>query len=79
VTPKQDILVEWILEQERLRHAPTHRRLRGFASKIREFSGGMSHAGYIRVSRFLQRYPEVHAKIGEKLRQLVLTAPMQIS
>jgi len=66
LTPKQeDMLAEWVLEQEKLGHAPTHRRLREFAGEILKYSGKSGHIGNNWVSRFLQRHPEVHAKIGK--------------
>jgi Tc5 transposase DNA-binding domain len=39
------MLIIWILEQERLGHAPTHQRVREFAAKIRGCSGENPHIG----------------------------------
>jgi Tc5 transposase DNA-binding domain len=44
LSPRQeDMLVKWVLEQERLGHAPTHQRIREYAAKISGYSGQGSH------------------------------------
>jgi Tc5 transposase DNA-binding domain len=46
LSPRQeDMLVKWVLEQERLGHAPTHQRIHEYAAKISGYSGQGSHIG----------------------------------
>jgi transposase-like protein len=42
---QEEILIKWIIEQERLRHAPTHQRIREFAAQIAYHSGGNASVG----------------------------------
>ena len=68
LTPVQEkMLVNWILEQERLGHCPTHQRVREFAARIRSCSGEDSHIGKNWLTRFMQRNPAVRTKLGRKI------------
>jgi Tc5 transposase DNA-binding domain len=49
---QEKMLVNWILEQERLGHASTHQRIREFAAKIRDCSGEDPHIGKHWLTRF---------------------------
>jgi hypothetical protein len=40
---QEQMFLSWILEQERLEHAPPHQRIRKFAANIRGFSGEDPH------------------------------------
>ena len=64
---QEDILVTWVLEQERLGHAPTHQRVREYAAKISGYSGQGSYIGKNWLTRFMTRHPDVRTKIGRKI------------
>jgi Tc5 transposase DNA-binding domain len=64
---QEKMLVNWILEQERLGHAPTHQRIRKFAAKIRGFSGEDPHVGKNWLTRCMGRNPAVRTKVGRKI------------
>ena len=42
---REEMLVKWIIGQERLGHAPTHQRIREFEAQIASHSGGNSTIG----------------------------------
>jgi Tc5 transposase DNA-binding domain len=68
LSPAQEkILVSWILEQERLGHAPTHQRVREFAARICACAGEDPHIGKNWLGRFFQRNPTVLTKVGRKI------------
>jgi Tc5 transposase DNA-binding domain len=56
---QEDILVTWVLEQERLGHAPMHQRVREYAAKICGYSGQGSHIGNHWLTRFITRNLDV--------------------
>lgn len=64
---QERMLVNWILEQERLGHASTYQRVREFAAKIRGFSGEDPHIGKNWLTRFITRNPAIRTKIGRKI------------
>jgi DDE superfamily endonuclease/Tc5 transposase DNA-binding domain len=64
---QENILVSWILEQERLGHAPTHQRVREFAARIRVCAGEDPQIGKTWLGRFFSRNPVVRTKIGRKI------------
>jgi hypothetical protein len=46
LSPRQeDMLITWVLEQERPGHAPTHQRVREYAAKISGYSGQGTYIG----------------------------------
>ena len=61
------MLVSWILEQERLGHAPIHQRVREFAARIRVCAGLNPTIGHNWIPHFFLRNPAVHTKIGRKI------------
>jgi DDE superfamily endonuclease/Tc5 transposase DNA-binding domain len=61
------MLIIWILEQERLGHAPTHQRVREFAAKIRGCSGENPHIGKHWLTRFMGRNLATRTKVGRKI------------
>jgi DDE superfamily endonuclease/Tc5 transposase DNA-binding domain/helix-turn-helix, Psq domain len=64
---QEEILIKWIIEQERLGHAPTHQRIREFAAQIAYHSGGNASVGVNWHQRFLHRNPLIRTKIGRKM------------
>jgi hypothetical protein len=64
---QEEMLVDWILEQERLGHAPTHQRVHEFAAKIRGYSGEDPHVGHHWLTRFMKRNPAIKMKIRRKI------------
>jgi hypothetical protein len=64
---QEEMLIIWILEQERLGHAPTHQRVREFAAKIRGCSGENPHIGKHWLTRFMKRNLAIRTKIGRKI------------
>jgi hypothetical protein len=64
---QEKMLIIWILEQERLGHAPTHQRVREFAAKIRGCSGESPHIGKHWLTQFMGRNPAICTKIGRKI------------
>jgi Tc5 transposase DNA-binding domain len=65
LSPAQEkILVSWILEQERLGHAPTHQRVSEFAARIRAWAGEDPYIGKNWLGLFFQRNPTVLTKFG---------------
>jgi hypothetical protein len=68
LSPGQEgMLITWVLEQERLGHAPTHQRVREYAAKISGYSGQGTHIGSNWLSRFMKRNPAIRTKIGRKI------------
>jgi Tc5 transposase DNA-binding domain len=68
LTPNQeDLLVNWILEQERLGHAPTALRVRELAAEIGHNSGTKPIISEKWMTRFKQRHPEIQTKIGRAI------------
>jgi Tc5 transposase DNA-binding domain len=61
------MLIKWIVEQERLGHAPTHQRIREFAAKIAGNSGGNPYVGANWHQHFLRRNPHIQTKVGKKI------------
>jgi Tc5 transposase DNA-binding domain len=64
---QEEILVSWILEQERLGYAPTHQRVREFAARIRACAGEDPQIGKNWLGWFFQRNPTVRTKFGRKI------------
>lgn len=61
---QERLLVQWILDEERRGFAPTHARIRDFASRILQLNGGQKSVGHNWVPRFLKRWPNVRTKTG---------------
>jgi Tc5 transposase DNA-binding domain len=61
------MLVSWIIEQERLGHAPTRQRVREFAARIRVCAGKDPHLGKNWLGRFFPRNPTVLTKFGRNI------------
>jgi Tc5 transposase DNA-binding domain len=66
-SPQEKMLVSWILEQERLGHAPTYQRIREFTAKIRGCSGEDLYIGKHWLTRFIGRNPAVRTKVERKI------------
>src|SRR5277367_2297433 len=64
---QEALLVQWILDLEAGRFAPSHAQLREMAALVSKDSGGPDRVGNNWVDRFLKRHPEIHTKIGVKI------------
>ena len=67
---QERLLADWILKLETEGHAPTHKTVREMAAQISKTSGGCGKIGNEWTKRFMQRYPEIHTKIGQKIDAL---------
>jgi len=73
-------LKQWILDLEAQGHAPTFTAIRELAAIVSTNSGGPKKVGHNWISRFLQRHPEIHSKVGKKIQaqRLDITTPEAI-
>ena len=62
--------MRWILELEDTGHPLSHAQVREMAGLISANSGGPPSCGKHWVTRFLQRHPVIHTKIGRSIDQL---------
>jgi hypothetical protein len=73
LSPEQEkLLAQWILQLEDTGHAVGHAQVKEMAVQILRFSGKSHAIGKNWVTRFLQRHPEIHTKIGKKIDALRL-------
>ncbi len=67
LTPDEEHrLIEWILRQESLGHAPGHAAVRSIAGKILRQKGDYKKLGKKWLDGFRQRNPSIHTKIGRR-------------
>ena len=59
-------LTSWILRQESLGYAPSHSQIRACILAILQQQGRKPDIGRNRVSRFIQRHPELRTKTGRR-------------
>lgn len=78
---QEELLKQWILDLETQGHAPTYTAIRELATIISTNSGGPEKIGHNWISRFIQRHPEIHSKVGKKIHALRLdtTTPEAIT
>ena len=65
---QEGLLKQWILDLEAQGHAPTFTAIRELAAIVSTNSGGPKKVGHNWISRFLQRHPEIHSKVGKKIQ-----------
>ena len=71
LTPNQEgLLVNWILEQERLGHVPTGLLVRELAAEIGRNSGTKPTISEKWITRFKERHPEIRTKIGRAINSI---------
>ena len=69
---QESLLAQWILQLEDTGHAVGHAQVKEMAVQIMRFSGKSHTIGKNWATRFLQRHPEIHTKIGKKIDALRL-------
>ena len=78
LTPAQeDLTVTWMLQCKEFKHPVTYPQLREFIGLVSAQSGGPNTIGHHWIQRFLHRHPEVHCKIGVKMKHLRANATTQ--
>jgi hypothetical protein len=75
------LLKQWILDLEAQGHAATYTTIRELAAIISLNSGGPEKIGHNWITRFLQRHPDIHSKVGKKIQaqRLDATTPQAIT
>lgn len=63
-------LVQWILDLEAQGHPPSFTQLRELVTLVQDDSGSTIRIGQHWISRFIQRHPEIHSKVGRKIHGL---------
>jgi hypothetical protein len=65
---QERLLKRWIIDLEAQGHAPAFNNIRELAAIVSGSSGGPRKVGKNWISRFLQRHPEIHSKVGKKIQ-----------
>jgi len=78
---QEGLLKQWILDLEAQGHAPTFTAIRELATIISTNSGGPNKIGHNWITRFIQRHPDIHSKVGKKIhaQRLNATTPEAIT
>jgi hypothetical protein len=69
---QEQMLVQWILNLEAQGHPPSFTQVRDLVIIIRGDSTGLLSIGHNWISRFINRHPEIHSKVGKKIHGLRL-------
>lgn len=69
---QEQMLVRWILDLEAQGHPPSFTQIRDLVVIIQGNSTGPLSIGQNWISRFIQRHPEIHSKVGKKIHGLRL-------
>jgi hypothetical protein len=69
---QEQLLVRWILDLEGQGHPPSFTQIRELVLIIRGESASTIKIGQKWISRFVQRHPGIHSKVGKKIHGLRL-------
>jgi DDE superfamily endonuclease/Tc5 transposase DNA-binding domain len=67
---QEDLVVQWVLDCERVGYSITHAQLGQFARLLASSTGGPPSIGHNWTHRFIQRHPNLRTKIGKKIDHL---------